>query len=132
MNRCALARPTAVQRIRLRSATPTTQPMIDALLTRSAEIDRLRVACGRAVRVARENLRPAGLQRALRGVREVFPPARRLNTDDEIDAYIAVNLPYRHALRRQLARWGHATRLAVVDDLLRVHGAQGLRVVDAS
>lgn len=124
MNRMALARPDSRGTIRLRSADPTEQPEIDARYL-SAEIDRLRVRA--AVKVARDIFdQPA--YAPYRG-KELFP-GESVRTDDEIDDYI------RRTAQVDMHGVGSCRMgpdaLAVVDDQLRVHGAQGLRVVDAS
>jgi choline dehydrogenase len=124
MNRMALARPDSRGTIRLRSANPDEQPEIDARYL-SAEIDRLRVRA--AVKVAREIFDQAAYK-PYRG-REIFP-GEAAKTDDEIDDYI------RQTAQTDMHGVGSCKMgndsLAVVDDQLRVHGIQGLRVVDAS
>jgi choline dehydrogenase len=124
MNRMALARPDSRGTIRLRSANPDEQPEIDARYL-SAEIDRLRVRA--AVKVAREIFDQAAYK-PYRG-REIFP-GEATKTDDEIDEYI------RQTAQTDMHGVGSCKMgndsLAVVDDQLRVHGLQGLRVVDAS
>ncbi len=124
MNRMALARPDSRGWVRLRSADPEEQPEIDARYL-SAEIDRLRVRG--AVKAARDIFdQPA--YKPYRGA-ELFP-GPETKTDDEIDAYI------RRTAQVDMHGVGSCRMgpdaLAVVDDQLRVHGLQGLRVVDAS
>ncbi|HTJ64649.1 MAG TPA: choline dehydrogenase [Alphaproteobacteria bacterium] len=124
MNRMALTRPDSRGTIRLRSKNPDDPPIIDAQYL-SAEIDRIRVR--NAVKVAREIFNQAAYK-PYRG-REVFP-GDRAKSDDQIDEYI------RQTAQTDMHGVGSCRMgndpLAVVDEQLRVHGAQGLRVVDAS
>lgn len=124
MNRMALTRPDSRGTIRLRSKNPDDPPIIDAQYL-SAEIDRIRVR--NAVKVAREIFNQAAYK-PYRG-REVFP-GDTAKSDDQIDEYI------RQTAQTDMHGVGSCRMgndpLAVVDEQLRVHGAQGLRVVDAS
>jgi choline dehydrogenase len=124
MNRMALARPDSRGTIRLRSANPDEQPEIDARYL-SAEIDRLRVRA--AVKIARDIFKQPAYA-PYRG--EEILPGPSVLTDDEIDAYVRQTAQVdMHGVGS--CRMGQ-DELAVVDDQLRVRGAQGLRVVDAS
>ena len=117
-------RPTSRGRIRLRSANPTDPPVIEANYLADQE-DR---------RIARE-----GVKR----VREIFAqsafdpyrgreisPGNDVRTNDEIDAFVraAADTEYHPCGSAKMGM----DNAAVVDPILRVHGIEGLRLVDAS
>jgi choline dehydrogenase len=82
----------------------------------------------RGVRLAREIARSSALRRFPLG-KEIMP-GPDIETDDEIEAYCRATADTAfHAVGT--CRMGHDS-LAVVDDRLRVHGLENLRVVDAS
>ncbi len=122
----ALVKPISRGQLRLRPEDPTGKPRIFAkFLSHKEEMDVL----VRAIKIGRRVIASTNFDR-LRG--EEIAPGRQVQTDDEIAGYI-----------RQTAgtlfhpsgtcKMGFDPRDgAVVDSELRVFGAQGLRVVDAS
>lgn len=116
--------PESVGALRLASADPTAAPVIDHnYLSNPEDLRTLR----EGVRIARTVFAQSAFD-AYRG--EELEPGPGVVTDDQIDAFI-----------RQRAEADYHTvgtcrmgpdPMAVVDDQLRVHGLQGLRVVDAS
>jgi choline dehydrogenase len=120
----ALVRPTSRGSVRLRSSDPFDQPLIDpAYLTEQKDVDRMVVA----LRMARDIAHTNALE-PWRGT-ELLPGAD-VRSDDDCRAFI----------RRTAASFFHPAgtcrmgtdEFAVVDSELRVHGIEGLRVVDAS
>jgi choline dehydrogenase len=111
--------------VRLSSADPTAPPSIDPNYFAS-DLD-IEVAI-RGLRLAREIARSSGFRDFPLG-KEILP-GPDINTDREIEAYCraAADTSF-HAVGT--CRMGHDS-LAVVDDRLRVHGLDNLRVVDAS
>jgi len=111
--------------VRAISLDPLAPPSIDPNYFAS-DID-IAVAI-RGVHLAREIARSAGFRRFPLG-KEILPGAD-INRDDEIAAYCRATADTcYHAVGT--CRMGHDA-LAVVDDQLRVHGLDNLRVVDAS
>jgi choline dehydrogenase len=119
-----LLRPDSVGEIRLASADPRTPPAIDPnILASENDMAQARAAI-RAVR----NIFAQAPFDELRGPE--LAPGAAVQTDAELDAYIrATATPDIHTTGT--CRMGHDP-LAVVDPQLRVHGLEGLRVVDAS
>lgn len=119
-----VARPESRGTVRLANADPDTPPVIDQNYN-ATENDR---------RVLREGIRIARAvfgQPAFDDVRgEELAPGPEVTSDADIDAYVraTAEADY-HSVGS--ARMG-ADLLAVVDAQLRVHGIEGLRVVDAS
>jgi choline dehydrogenase-like flavoprotein len=111
--------------VRAVSTDPTAPPSIDPNYFAS-DVD-IEVAV-RGVRLAREIARSTGLRRFPLG-KEILP-GPDINTDDELEAYCraTADTGY-HAVGT--CRMGRDS-MAVVDDQLRVHGLDNLRVVDAS
>jgi choline dehydrogenase len=112
-------------RVRASSADPMAPPSIDPNYFAS-DVD-IAVAV-RGLRLAREIARSSGFHSFPLG-KEILPGAG-VETDEEIAAYCRATADTSfHAVGT--CRMGHDS-LAVVDDQLRVHGLNNLRVVDAS
>lgn len=123
-NLIILTRPESRGELRLRSVDPMAQPVIDAnYLADERDRDALR----RGVQKAREIFTQPAYVR-FRG-REYAPGAACVS-DADLDAFFrsTCNVNYEAV---GTCRMGH-DNLAVVDERLRVHGVDGLRVVDGS
>jgi choline dehydrogenase len=117
-------RPESRGEIRLRSADPFADPAIDPnYLDAEADVDALVEGLRRAREIAR-----AGPFDEVRG-EEVWPGADR-TTDEELAEHLRETC---HTVYHPVGtcKMGDDDA-AVVDDQLRVHGVEGLRVVDAS
>jgi choline dehydrogenase len=117
-------RPASRGSIRLASADPAAEPLIDpAYMTRGADLD--------AMVVALELCREIGRQRSLaEWTAEELYPGRGVRTADELRDYVRrTAITYHHQVGT--CRMG-LDELAVVDPELRVYGVDGLRVADAS
>ncbi|HMK85002.1 MAG TPA: GMC oxidoreductase, partial [Steroidobacteraceae bacterium] len=120
-----LMRPKSTGHVRIRSADPSAPPSIRFnYLTDPADRDDLRAS----VRLTREILAQPALAR-YRG--EELNPGARIRSDEEVDAWIrrAVETCY-HPVGT--CRMGRDPLTSVVDAECRVHGVEGLRVIDAS
>jgi choline dehydrogenase len=124
MVRGALLRPDSRGEVRLRSGNPMDMPLVNPNYY-ATESDRQRVRSG--FRRAREVVAQAAFDK----YRDVeMTPGPNVNTDDEFDAFVRATTPVdMHAVGS--CRMGQ-DELAVVDETLKVHGIEGLRVVDAS
>jgi choline dehydrogenase len=113
--------------IRLASADPHVQPVLDyRLLSHPFDVERMRQAVRLAVRLA-ENPVFKNMIAA-----RISPTDADLATDAALDRWLLANVSTTHHLAGT-CKMGPATdSLAVVDQYCRVHGLQGLRVVDAS
>lgn len=119
-----LLHPASRGRLRLRSADPRDDPVIDpGYVTESDDLETLIEGVRRAREVAR-----AGPLDASRG--EELRPGADVASDEAIAEWLRETA---HSLYHPTGtcRMGH-DELAVVDDRLSVHGIEGLRVVDAS
>ncbi|SLJ99178.1 GMC family oxidoreductase [Novosphingobium mathurense] len=123
-NLVILTRPESRGELRLRSANPADQPIIDAnYLADERDRDALR----RGVRKVREILdQPAFAP--FRG--QELTPGEACENNTDLDRFFrrTCNVNYEAVGTCKMGR----DDLAVVDDRLRVHGTEGLRVVDGS
>ncbi len=117
-------RPESVGRVELASADPTDDPVIDPqYLSAEPDLAVLREGIKRAREVAR-----ADALSEFRGP-EVWP-GEDVETDAEIEAHIRETA---HTVYHPVGTCKMGSdEMAVVDDSLRVHGVEGLRVADAS
>lgn len=123
-NLVILTRPESRGELKLRSADPIVQPIIDAnYLAEERDRDALR----RGVRIAREIFSQPAYAR-FRG--QEYYPGAQCSSEAELNAFFrsSCNVNYEAV---GTCRMGHDD-LAVVDDRLCVHGIDGLRVVDGS
>jgi len=119
-----LVRPISRGSVRLASADPEDQPLINAnYLADSSDIDRM----VDGVHVARDIIATKAIQEATYG--EVYPAAQA-TTDDDLRKFLRGNVD---------SYWHYAGSckmgvddLAVVDPQLRVRGVEGLRIADGS
>lgn len=119
-----LTRPESRGELKLRSADPTDQPLINAnYLAEERDRDALR----RGIRIAREILAQPAYAR-FRG--QEYAPGDACVSDADLDAFFrsTCNVNYEAV---GTCRMGQDA-LAVVDARLQVHGMEGLRVVDGS
>ena len=113
--------------IRLASPDPHVQPELDYnLLSHPVDVERMRQAVRLAVRLAES--------RHLQGVltARISPTDADLATDAALDRWLLGNVSTTHHLAGTCKMGPASDALAVVDQYCRVHGLQGLRVVDAS
>ena len=117
-------RPQSVGSVRLASSDPAVEPLIDPNYL-DAEIDRTMAVT--QVRTIREVLSQPEMRPF---IKEELLPGAHAQTDEEILRYVRqyASCDY-HPVGT--CRMGH-DEMAVVDDQLRVHGLDNLRVVDAS
>jgi choline dehydrogenase len=113
--------------IRLASADPHVQPALDyRLLSHPVDVERLRHAVRLAVQLAE-----SGSFRHLLTER-LAPGDADLASDEALDRWLLANVSTAHHLAGTCKMGPAADPMAVVDQYCRVHGVQGLRVVDAS
>jgi choline dehydrogenase len=119
-----VARPESRGSVMLASADPDAPPVIDQNYN-ATENDRRVMREG--VRIARRVFAQSAFDE-MRG--EELAPGAQIQSDEEIDTYIRAHAEADYH-STSTARMG-SDPMAVVDDALRVHGIQSLRVVDAS
>jgi choline dehydrogenase len=119
-----LSRPESRGFIKLRSADPLAHPIIEPNYLES-ENDLRTLRAG--LKISREIVSQKAFD-SYRG--EELAPGPAITSDQDIDAYIRANS---ETLYHPVGtcKMGH-DELSVVDDQLRVHGVEGLRVIDAS
>ena len=117
-------RPESRGYIKLRSVNPHAHPIIQPNVV-ATENDRR--VMRESIRMTRDVFRQPAMAHF---VEEELAPSSRLQSDDEIDAYIRESAAtcYHPA---GTARMG-TDAMSVLDNEMRVHGVEGLRVVDAS
>jgi choline dehydrogenase len=117
-------KPRSVGRLRLASAEPADPPQIDQNYL--SDPHDLEVMCA-GIRIAREVFRQRAFD-AYRG--EELDPGAAATSDADLDAYVREKseADYHSVGTCRMGR----DALSVVDERLRVHGLEGLRVVDAS
>jgi choline dehydrogenase len=117
-------KPRSVGRLRLASAEPADPPQIDQdYLSDPHDLEVMRAG----IRIAREVFRQAAFD-PYRG--EELDPGAAATSDADLDAYVRekAEADYHSVGTCRMGR----DALSVVDERLRVHGLEGLRVVDAS
>ena len=122
---CYQLRPESLGSIHIRSANPNVQPAIKFNFLGDT-IDQRCMADGFKI------IRKIGMQPALDSLRgEEYTPGPNVETDDDIINYIRkTSQTAYHPIGT--CRMGPVGPSTVVDDRLRVHGIEGLRVADAS
>lgn len=121
-----LLRPKSRGTLRLRSADPTAEPLIDpAYLTDPADLEPL----VEGLKLAQEIIYSAPFD-AYRG--KSILPEQRLQSDEQIKRYIRAHGETLYHPVGSCAMGPSNDPMSVVDSDLRVRGVSGLRVVDAS
>ena len=123
----ALQKAVTAGRITLVSTNPSEQPHLDyRYLTDEWDRERMRSA----VRTCIEITQTPPLSDHL--IRRVNPTDEDLSSDDALDAWILANVGTQHHSSGTCKMGPSSDEMAVVDQYLRVHGLEGLRVIDAS
>ena len=113
--------------IRLASADPYVQPALDyRLLSHPFDVERLR----HAVRLAVQLAESSSFRHLLTA--RLAPSDADLASDAALDRWLLANVSTAHHLAGTCKMGPASDPMAVVDQHCRVHGLQGLRVVDAS
>jgi choline dehydrogenase-like flavoprotein len=113
--------------IRLASADPHVQPVLDyRFLSYPFDVERMRHAVRLAVQLAQH----AAFQGLITA--RISPTDADLATDAALDRWLLANVSTTHHLAGTCKMGPASDPMAVVDQYGRVHGLQGLRVVDAS
>lgn len=119
-----ILRPDSRGRVSLNSASPTDNPEIQLnLLEKQADMDCL----VRGIKRVRQIIQSSELSRY---AGEEYLPGSDVQDDDELESYIRNNA--NHIYHPVGTCKMGADDMAVVDTRLKVHGLEGLRVVDAS
>jgi choline dehydrogenase len=120
----SLLHPLSRGEVTLRSANPADHPRIQFNFLKEPEDRR---AMREGVRIVRDMYSKGPLGRM---IDKEIKPGPEASTDAELDAYIRSSMDLDHHPTSTCAMGGDP--MSVVDPQLRVHGLQGLRVVDAS
>jgi choline dehydrogenase-like flavoprotein len=118
---------TTAGELTLTSADPRVQPKLDyQYLSSPWDRKRMRHAVRLAVRLSQH---PAFKDII---VRRVFPGDETIAADEALDAWMLANVTTQHHSSGTCKMGPASDPMAVVDQYCRVHGMEGLRVVDAS
>jgi choline dehydrogenase len=113
--------------VRLGSTDPHVQPVLDyRLLSHPYDTERMRHAIRLAVRLAQT----AHFQELITA--RISPTDAELASDAALDRWLLENVSTTHHVAGTCKMGPASDAMAVVDQYARVHGLQGLRVVDAS
>jgi choline dehydrogenase len=118
---------TTAGELTLTSADPRVQPKLDyQYLSSPWDRERMRHAARLAVRLSQH---PAFKDIV---VARLFPGDEIIASDDALDAWMLANVTTQHHSSGTCKMGPASDPMAVVDQYCRVHGVEGLRVVDAS
>ena len=122
----AVLRPATRGHLELRSADPAARPaMFPRFLENRADVDAL-------IFGLREARRIIAMPALARHAGEEIGPGANVRTDAELEIFIRANAATTYHPVGTCKMGPARDRMAVVDDRLRVHGIDGLRVADAS
>jgi choline dehydrogenase len=118
---------TSAGEITLASADPHEQPRLDYQLFSAAyDRERMREALRTAVRIAEHSTMASHIAEMLN------PTSADFESDDALDSWILRNAYTQHHIAGTCKMGPSSDSMAVVDQYCRVHGLDGLRVIDAS
>ncbi|MCH7606780.1 MAG: mycofactocin system GMC family oxidoreductase MftG [Chloroflexi bacterium] len=124
---CGLYLALGAGELRLTSADPDAHPYMDyKYLQHPRDMERLRESVRLCVRLLRDPAFDGCVER------RVSPSDQDLATDDSLDAWLLRNVSTSYHVSGTCKMGPASDPMAVVDQYCRVHGLQGLRVVDAS
>ena len=124
---CALQKAESAGRLSLTSADPRVQPRLDyRYLANPWDRERLRGA----LRTCADLTKRPPLSESIAD--PVTPTAAELADDAALDAWMMANVGTQHHSSGTCKMGPASDPMAVVDQYLRVHGLEGIRVVDAS
>ena len=124
---CRLEAPKGAGEVRLSSKDPNHEPVVDAhLLSDEADLDRMR----EAVRLGLELVGHQSFQPIVESL--VAPGPKISSSDAKLDEWILKSVTHGLHMAGTCKMGPSSDASAVVDQHCRVHGVEGLRVVDAS